>query len=90
MQVHLFKAYNYEGEVTESEEMTPKWFNLDKIPFDQMWKDDRLWFPSMLEDKNFYGYFLFEGHEKILDFKLNEINLEELILTQKEIINHPI
>jgi 8-oxo-dGTP diphosphatase/2-hydroxy-dATP diphosphatase len=33
--------------------MKPEWFNIDEIPFDKMWEDDPLWFPSMLKNEKF-------------------------------------
>ena len=46
--VHIFKATKYEGVVQESEEMEPKWFKIDEIPFNRMWVDDILWMPWLL------------------------------------------
>lgn len=54
-------------------EMRPQWFDLDKIPFSEMWADDVLWFPLMLQKKKFLGYFKFQGHDVILEQKLNEV-----------------
>lgn len=73
LDVHVFRADNYNGEPTESEEMRPQWFETDKIPFSQMWADDRLWFPLMLQKKKFEGYFVFQGHEVILSHTLEEV-----------------
>lgn len=33
LEVHIFRAKEYVGEPTESEEMIPKWFHRDEIPF---------------------------------------------------------
>lgn len=57
-------------------EMRPQWFERDKIPFSQMWADDILWFPLMLQKKKFVGYFKFQGHDVILSHTLEEV--EEL------------
>lgn len=73
MDVHVFRADSYTGEPTESEEMKPQWFDIDKIPFSQMWADDVLWFPLMLQRKKFLGYFKFQGHDVILEHKLDEV-----------------
>ncbi|KAA0159698.1 hypothetical protein FNF28_05758 [Cafeteria roenbergensis] len=66
MDVRVFSASAFEGEPTESEEMTTEWFGVDKLPFDRMWADDRHWFPILLDGGFFRGYFEFEK-DKIVD-----------------------
>lgn len=73
LEVHVFKAGSFSGEPAESEEMKPRWFHKDKIPFDQMWPDDKYWFPLFLADKKFTGKFLFEGQDRILEHKIELI-----------------
>ena len=60
MEVHLFKATQFTGEPKESDEMQPQWFDIDTIPFDKMWSDDKYWMPLLLSDKKFTGTFLFD------------------------------
>lgn len=36
MDVRVFSASKFEGEPTESEEMTTEWFGVDELPFDRM------------------------------------------------------
>lgn len=57
---HLFIATEWEGEPTESEEMVPEWFDIDSIPYDKMFKDDRYWLPLVLEGKKVRGKFEFD------------------------------
>ncbi|MBN3312988.1 8ODP triphosphatase, partial [Atractosteus spatula] len=73
LDVHIFRADSFHGEPAESDEMRPQWFDRDRIPFDQMWPDDILWFPLMLQKKKFLGYFKFQGHDIILQHKLEEV-----------------
>ncbi|XP_056870956.1 oxidized purine nucleoside triphosphate hydrolase isoform X1 [Takifugu flavidus] len=73
LDVHIFRADSYNGEPTESEEMKPQWFECHQIPFSQMWPDDILWFPLMLQKKKFLGYFKFQGHDVILSQTLEEV-----------------
>lgn len=54
-------------------EMRPQWFDIDKIPYGEMWADDIIWFPLMLQKKKFLGYFKFQGHDVILEQKLKEV-----------------
>ena len=55
-------------------EMLPKWFHIQEIPFQDMWADDKMWFPLFLAGKKFQGYFLFEGHDVILKHTLKEVS----------------
>lgn len=88
LHVHIFKATNIEGEPKESEEMRPQWYSLAEIPFEKMWADDKIWFPYFLSDKYFHGYFLFRGHEEILNYTLEETTDETLRMKQKEVVGH--
>jgi 8-oxo-dGTP diphosphatase/2-hydroxy-dATP diphosphatase len=54
-------------------EMRPQWFQTDQIPFPDMWPDDDFWFPMLLNNEKFEGYFKFEGHDKILDYTLKKL-----------------
>ncbi|MCL2484165.1 MAG: 8-oxo-dGTP diphosphatase, partial [Firmicutes bacterium] len=42
---HIFFADSYVGTPAETEEMSPHWFDVDKIPYDKMWSDDIHWLP---------------------------------------------
>lgn len=57
LQVHVFKVTKFSGEPVETEEMRPQWFARDNIPFDQMWPDDRHWFPHLLDGVPFQAHF---------------------------------
>lgn len=67
--VHVFKALDFEGEAIETEEAAPLWTRVDRIPYDEMWADDRLWIPLVLEDVPFSGRYVFDG-EVMLDYEL--------------------
>jgi len=63
--VHLFLVKNWQGEPTESEEMAPKWFAYDEIPYDKMWDDDKFWLPHILNGEKIEADFIFKEGEKI-------------------------
>lgn len=71
--VHIFRADDYRGEPTETDEAKPLWVPLDAIPYERMWEDDRLWVPHVLTRTRFTGRYLFEddamlGHDlELLD-----------------------
>ncbi|XP_045211326.2 oxidized purine nucleoside triphosphate hydrolase-like [Mercenaria mercenaria] len=74
LEVHVFTGSKYQGQPKETQEMRPSWFSIDNIPFKEMWPDDILWFPLFLKGVKFSGYFRFEGHDKILDYTLKEVD----------------
>ncbi|XP_033023498.1 7,8-dihydro-8-oxoguanine triphosphatase [Lacerta agilis] len=73
MEVHIFRTDSFQGDPTESDEMLPQWFDLDQVPFKNMWPDDIYWFPLLLQKKKFLGYFKFQGQDTILEYTLKEV-----------------
>lgn len=79
LEVHIFEIIKFDGFPEESEEMEPRWFYLDEIPFKQMWPDDVHWMPLFLSGKKFKGKFLFdrpsdaEYTSKIINKELLEV-----------------
>lgn len=60
---HVYRADDFTGTPTETEEAVPLWVGLDEVPYDRMWADDRLWLPLMLEETPFLGKFCFAGDD---------------------------
>ena len=73
IEVNIFKIKDFSGEPTESEEMRPQWFDIDNIPFSEMWPDDKFWMPMFLAGKKFKGQFLFGKKDVILEKELEEV-----------------
>jgi len=73
LEVHIFTTETFDGEPAETEEMKPKWFKKEEIPFDDMWPDDIYWLPLFLEGKKFEGRFHFGEDDAILEKELYEI-----------------
>ena len=67
--VFAFKATGLEGEPRETEEGLPLWTPLDRIPYEQMWEDNRVWLPLMLSGVPFSGRYVFED-DRMLDYAL--------------------
>ncbi|XP_014439443.1 7,8-dihydro-8-oxoguanine triphosphatase-like isoform X1 [Tupaia chinensis] len=66
MDVHVFSTDCVQGIPVESDEMRPQWFQLDRIPFGDMWPDDSYWFPLLLQKKKFHGCYLLSGNDPCL------------------------
>jgi len=74
LEVHIFRSTQFMGQPLETEEMKPQWFAVDAIPFDQMWKDDPLWFPLFLDNKLFRGAFHFNADHQIIKQELSTVS----------------
>lgn len=72
--VHVYFAESWEGEPKESEEMNPKWFSLNEIPFQEMWPDDIFWLPEVLKGNSLKAMFKFGENDVIRDKEINIIN----------------
>lgn len=57
--VHVFLADSWESDPQESEEMRPKWFSTQEIPYASMWPDDAIWMPRVLLGEFVTGTFTF-------------------------------
>lgn len=68
--VHVFRANDHEGEPQETEEATPIWADLHAIPYGEMWADDRVWLPLLLQGRRFNGRFVFDG-DRMVDYELD-------------------
>jgi 8-oxo-dGTP diphosphatase len=58
---HLFSTGRSIGRARSSEEGQVKWFPLDRLPFDEMWEDDRFWVPLMLRGVRFNATFTYDA-----------------------------
>ncbi len=70
LHVEVYKASGCVGEARETEEAVPLWTPVDRIPYDEMWADDRLWLPLVLEGRGFDGRYTFSG-DALLDYVLH-------------------
>ena len=57
---HVFTATDVLGTPTETDEAIPFWCATDKIPYQNMWADDRVWISLLLERRAFEGWFIFD------------------------------
>ena len=69
---HLYIASEWQGEPTESEEMKPEWFDIQNIPYDRMFPDDKYWLPLILEGRKIKAYFDFDEEWNLLNKKIED------------------
>lgn len=70
LEIHLFSVITARGEPLESDEMSPRWFPIHALPFDQMWADDIFWMPYFLDRTYFEGDFHFQDVHTLLEHKI--------------------
>jgi 8-oxo-dGTP diphosphatase/2-hydroxy-dATP diphosphatase len=79
---HVYICTSFVGTPFETEEMTPKWFSFDEIPYDSMWADDIYWLPILLSGKKFKATFIFENdtdltgtnENRVISYSLKEVD----------------
>lgn len=74
--VHVYFSENWQGNIKESEEMRPAWFNVDELPYKEMWPDDIYWVPEVLKGNLLKASFQF-GKNDVVNKK--EINIVQSI-----------
>ena len=73
--VHVFVTTKWHGEPRDSAEMTPRWFRVDDIPYEEMWADDLHWIPLVLAGKSIEAAFTFdEDNESLSEWIIKEID----------------
>lgn len=78
LNLNIFICTKYEGEISETEEMLPKWFNFKDIPFDEMLPDDKKWFPLVLEGNCVVGDVYLSKDLKSCKHNIYKVSREQL------------
>jgi len=73
-QVTVFLILDWEGKPKESDEMAPKWFRFDKIPYESMWVDDQYWLPKVLMGSRINAEFLFGNNNELLEHSIRIVS----------------
>jgi len=66
MLTHVYISRRWNGEPVETEEMAPQWFKTNDIPYHEMWDDDSLWLPAVLQGKTMETVFSFDDDQHVL------------------------
>ncbi|MEZ5332641.1 MAG: hypothetical protein R2991_11445 [Thermoanaerobaculia bacterium] len=60
------------GRPVATAEAIPHWTPVADIPYDEMWEDDRIWLPHLLDGVPFSGRFVFDD-DRLLDWTLDPV-----------------
>ncbi len=73
--VFVFSTKKSSGRVRDSREGELQWFPIKKMPYNEMWEDDRVWGPLLVAGKSFVGDFRFtDGYKKLVDHKVELVH----------------
>ena len=72
--LHLYMVYQWNGNPKESDEMSPKWFNIKQVPFKQMLPDNKYWLPLILQGKKIKAHFNFDENWNLLSKEIEYLN----------------
>lgn len=61
LEVHIFTATRWSGEMVETDEARPFWSSEDAVPFQLMWEDDRYWLPGVLSGQSVDAEMFFDN-----------------------------
>ena len=74
VEVHVFITNKWRGTPTETDEMAPKWYLTDNIPYKNMWIDDVHWLPLILNGEKVEATFHLSNKGNKLDsFIINTV-----------------
>jgi mutator protein MutT len=68
--VNVYFCDKWDGVPEETEEMMPKWFFIEKIPYSNMWPSDILWLPKILEGGLLKGDISLGEDDEVLEHQL--------------------
>lgn len=60
----IFTVDTWQGTILETEEMKPQWFLKNDIPYENMWRSDRLWLPQVLNGKKLVGTVVIDAADR--------------------------
>lgn len=69
-QVCVYLADAWDGEPVETEEMAPRWFDVDHLPLADMWADDAYWLPEVLRGARLTARFLYRNEHEIAEWEM--------------------
>ncbi len=70
MRGYAYFCNEWLGTPQVSKEAAPFWCKRDRLPLYQMWQDDALWLPYVLQGGRICGYFVFDRQNNLLSHNI--------------------
>jgi len=68
----VFRTGDFSGEAVETPEAVPLWTDIEEIPYEEMWEDDRIWLPLVIAGQPFSARWVFDD-DRMLDYDLQPV-----------------
>ena len=72
-EMHVFRVTDFAGEPHETEEMAPRWFTKDQVPYGEMWDADKAWMPLVIGGQSIKARFLYDEDGQMLKQDIREV-----------------
>ncbi len=79
LRVVIYLITNFEGEPKKTEDIDPCWHPINRLPLNDMWPDNRITAPMVLDGKRIVGSFLYGADGLIAEQDLRELGPDEPI-----------
>jgi len=70
---HVFSTADWSGEPSETEEMKPNWFLINKVPFERMWETDSYYLPFVLKGHKIKAFFRYDDKDALVEKTVEHI-----------------
>ena len=78
--VFVFSCKKSSGKMRGSSEGELRWFSVAAIPYREMWQDDQVWLPLLLDGKSLVGDFYFtEGYHQFISYKIHQTSFANTV-----------
>jgi mutator protein MutT len=64
---YVYLCDAWDGKPRETEEMAPRWYDIDSIPYEAMWDDDKYWLERALRGEKLVGIFTFDENDQMIN-----------------------
>ncbi|HET8669702.1 MAG TPA: NUDIX domain-containing protein [Candidatus Saccharimonadales bacterium] len=71
--VTYYLVSGFEGEPKKTEDIDPCWYSKRELPLRDMWPDNRITVPLVLDGKRIAGSFLYDGDGQIIEQDLRQL-----------------
>lgn len=70
---YVYLTTEWTGDLIESDEMKPMWFYKNRLPFDRMFADDKLWLERVIVGEKLKCKFCFDKEFNLTNYEIEKI-----------------